>query len=62
MRSTARRAGRLERVAGKTGHLVLVVATDDGDGVLHDPLTGTPLVPPPGAQVIVFTERADGPQ
>ncbi len=62
MRSTARRAGRLERAAGKTDRPPLVVAMDNGDSVLRDPLTGTPLVPPPGAQVIVFTEWADGPE
>ncbi len=62
MRTTQRRVERLEQAAGGTGHPALVVAMDAGDGVLRDPLTGAPLVPPPGAQVIVFTERADGPQ
>ncbi len=62
MRSTARRLARLERATSKSGPPPLVVAMDDGDGVLCDPLTGAPLVPPPGARVIVFTERADGPQ
>ncbi len=62
MRSSARRLRRLERAVCKSGRPPLVVAFEDGDGVLHDPLTGTPLVPPPGAQVIVFTERPDGPQ
>ncbi|MDP9356005.1 MAG: hypothetical protein M3R02_12135 [Chloroflexota bacterium] len=61
MRSTRRRLERLERTTGKSGP-PLVVAFADRDGALHDPLTGKPLVPPPGAKVIVFTERPDGPQ
>ncbi len=62
MRTTRRRVELLEQAASQNAHPALVVAMDDGDGVLRDPLTGALMVPPPRAQVIVFTERADGPQ
>ncbi len=62
MRTTARRVGRLETAAGTTGRLTLVVVIDDGDGVWRDPQTRAPVVPPPGALVVVVRERSDGPQ
>ncbi len=62
MRATARRVGRLETAAGTTGRLILVVVIDDGDGVWRDPQTGTQVVPPAGALVVVVRERSDGPQ
>ncbi len=40
----------------------LVVVLDDGDGVWRDLRTGAVVVPSPGALLVVFTERKDGPQ
>ncbi|MDP9355380.1 MAG: hypothetical protein M3Q71_16980 [Chloroflexota bacterium] len=62
MKGVDRRVGRLETAAGTTGRLILVVVIDDGDGVWRDPQTGTQVVPPVGALVVVVRERSDGPQ
>ena len=55
------RVRRLEAEAG-AGSAPLVVVFEGPDGVRRDPATGEPATPPPGAQVIVFTTRPDGPQ
>ncbi|MDP9355723.1 MAG: hypothetical protein M3R02_10675 [Chloroflexota bacterium] len=62
MRTTQRRVGRLETAAGTTHRPALVVVLDDGDGVWRDLQTGAVVVPPPGALLVVFRERKDGPQ
>ncbi len=62
MKGVDRRVGRLETVSGTAGRLVLVVVIDDGDGVWRDPQTGSRVVPPAGALVVVVRERSDGPQ
>ncbi len=62
VRTNQRRVERLERSSGKANHPAVVMAVEDGDGVLRDPLTCDLLVPPAGARVIVLTERTDVPQ
>ncbi len=62
MKGVDRRVGRLETASGTGGQPALVVVIDDGDGVWRDPQTGTHVVPPVGALVVVVRERSDGPE
>ena len=62
VRGVNRRVGQLETAAGTAHRPALVVVLDDGDGVWRDLRTRAVVVPPPGALLVVFSERKDGPQ
>ena len=61
MRRLEGRLGKLGAKAGSGGAPFLVLV-EDTDGTRRDAMTGEEVVPPPGARVIVFTTRPDGPQ
>ena len=61
MSGIARWLARLEATTGGAESPFLIVREEPG-GVLVDLRTGEPVTPSPGAVVIVFRERPDGPQ
>ena len=56
--------GRLSKLEAKGGsdRPPFLVLLEDADGTRRDPRTREPVVPPPGAFVVVLGVRPDGPQ